>query len=160
MPRFAPLGEIVWSSLPDVEAADGADDWIRDLDLSPASLKELPSLIVRDSEQGRLWLIEIATRGRPLTTDWLNFLKAILNKLPEHLLFLNAFENRREFGRVVGDLDDLTWGTVAWTADEPDHLMHFDEQAMRRGLQPYERCPPRSSSDSSQPPYSSHHASS
>lgn len=142
MPRFAPLGEIVWSSLPGIEPANEADAWLRDLALSPAGVEDLPSIMVRDRQHERLWLIEIAARGRQLTTDRCNTLKASLARFPEHLLFLNAFKNRRALARLVLD---HSWGTMAWFADEPERLVFFDADAIRRGVQPYERCLPRGS---------------
>ena len=153
MPRFAQLGEIVWSSVRGIEAANESNAWLRDLARSPAGVAELPSMVVRDKQQRRLWLIEIAARGRQLTTDRCNALRGSLARLPEHLLFLNGFKNRRALGRLV--LDHF-WGTMAWFADEPEHLVFFDDDAIRRGVRPYERCLPRGSSDSNLPPYSNH----
>ena len=41
----------------------------------------------------------------------------------EHVVFVIAFLNRKEFQRLVRA---VPWGTVAWFAEEPDHMIHFN----------------------------------
>jgi adenine-specific DNA-methyltransferase len=41
------------------------------------------------------------------------------------LVFANAFKSRQE---LQGLLDEPPWGTAAWFANEPEHMIHFNGQ--------------------------------
>lgn len=125
-PRFAPHGRVVWVSERLGETAYGSGDWLRSLQLSDDALAELPNVMIRRARRNDFCLIDVARLGRQMTVRRRDRLLRILRPLRSALLFITAFENRKEFQRLVVD---CPWGTVAWFADEPDHLVVFDDAA-------------------------------
>ena len=130
-PRFAPNGRMVWVCEGKVELAHRAKNWLQRLRVSSGAVEELPNVVIRDVTRRRLWLIDVAALGRQMTGRRRDTLKQILSRSGAALLFVTAFENRKQMRRLV--LAD-PWGTIAWFASEPDHLVHFDDDSDPRLL--------------------------
>ena len=126
-------GRIVWLSEGGSKPAVSAAPCLRRMRLAPAALDQLPNIVIRDAKLHRLWLIDLPVLGRQMTTATRDVFKGILRNASERVLFANALENRRELASL--DVDSL-WGTVAWFADEPDHIVIFDDAVDPRLLGP------------------------
>ena len=50
-------------------------------------------------------------------------LKKGLKKCKSGLIFITAFISKTEFKKNV---TDIGWESEVWTADNPDHLVHFN----------------------------------
>ncbi|HUY91701.1 MAG TPA: BsuBI/PstI family type II restriction endonuclease [Pirellulales bacterium] len=132
-PRYAPQGRVVWVSEGNAEPMQSSKTWLQGLRVSAAAEEELPNVVVRDSRRRRLWLVDVATLGRHMNAERRERLSRILRRSLATLLFLTAFENRRQMTRFILD---APWGTIAWFADEPAHLVHFDDHPDARLLAP------------------------
>lgn len=95
--------------------------------------KNLPDIILADLApiHPRLVFIEVVASDGPVSETR----KAALLKLTdaagfprEHIAFVTAYfdRSRAQFKKTV---DALAWGSFAWFASEPDHLLHFDGDA-------------------------------
>jgi hypothetical protein len=122
--RFAPNGRVVWVSESKTEPAHRSEEWLQGLRLSTAAVHELPNVVIRDAMRRRLWLVDVARLGRQMTGRRRDMLKRILPRSPAALLLVTAFENREQMRQLVSN---DPWGTIAWFASEPDHLVHFDD---------------------------------
>ena len=136
--RFARHGRVLWVSEPDTEPIEDSKTWRRELCLSTAAVRELPNVVVRDSPPLRLWLIDVATLGRHMSVQRRRRLSHILRRSHAELLFLTAFENRPQMTEFIVE---PPWGTIAWFADEPDHLVHFDDHPDPGRLTPQDNMP-------------------
>lgn len=124
IPRFAPSGRLLWLFDGGLEPAFFAAQWIRRSRLSPAAVELLPNIVVRDSRLHRLWLIGLPELGRQITSEMRIALKDALKNTSERLLFTNVLNNRHQLSLFAGA---PLWGTIAWFADEPDHMVVFDD---------------------------------
>jgi type II restriction enzyme len=50
-------------------------------------------------------------------------LKKLLKDCNADLIFVTAFTSRNDFRK---NIMDIAWETEVWTADSPDHLIHFN----------------------------------
>lgn len=73
--------------------------------------------------RNRIYLIDVARLGRQMTLEPRDALLRMFQGRPSDVVFVNAFLNRKEFQRLVRA---APWGTVAWFAEEPDHMIHFN----------------------------------
>lgn len=105
---------------------------------SPAETREFPNTVVFDKSRDRIYLIDVARLGRQMTRERRDALLPLLQERASEIVFVNAFLNRTEFQRLV---HDLPWGTVAWFAEEPAHMIHINGD---RSPGPY---PPRDAKD-------------
>lgn len=93
---------------------------------------KFPDVAVYHEAKGWLVLIEAVTAHGPVDPKRHIELKALFAGSRAGLVFVTAFPDRATLARYVRD---IAWETDVWTADAPDHLIHFDGQ---RFLGPYE----------------------
>ncbi len=121
--RFTPKGRVLWVDEGGEEAAYKSLDAWGSLGL-PSSLRpDRPNIVIYD--EGRHWLILIDVpriRGQ-MNVKRYAILRRMFRGCALHLVFVNAFKDRRELGDW---LVDLPWQTAAWFAEEPNHMIHFN----------------------------------
>jgi hypothetical protein len=131
--RFAPFGRIVWLREGGLKPVVAAVHWLRKMRLSASAAEQLPNIVIRDAKLDRLWLVDVPALGCRMTSKTRDVLSGVLANASERLLFANALEKRRELPLL---LDNSLWGTVAWFAEAPDHLVIFDDSPDLRLLGP------------------------
>lgn len=82
-----------------------------------------PAAILHDPAQQRVFLLEAAVAGGPITEARRRELAAWAAACPMALVFVSAFATRAEFALVA---DQIAWETEVWLADAPQHLIHFN----------------------------------
>lgn len=82
----------------------------------------------------RNWLVlmEAASSHGPVDVKRHRELKALFDGCTAGLVFISAFLSRAKMRQY---LSEIAWETDAWSAEHPDHLIHFNGQ---RFLGPYE----------------------
>ncbi len=60
-------------------------------------------------------------------------LKKALKDCAANLIFVTAFTSKTDFRK---NINNIGWETEVWTADNPDHLVHFNGSKF---LGPYNR---------------------
>lgn len=98
-------------------------DFLRDLGVSPMSHDKLPDVVVYDSINKWLFLIEAVTSHGPVSPKRWKELEDALKDCKVGKVYVTAFPNTAEFKKNV---TDIAWETEVWMADNPDHMIHFN----------------------------------
>jgi hypothetical protein len=108
---------------------------LEELGFFKLSHDELPDVIAYDARKNWLYLIEAVHSSGPMNEVRVLELKTLLKKCKADLIFITAFLTKAEFKKWMLE---IAWETEVWTADNPDHLTHFNGQ---RFLGPYGSLP-------------------
>ena len=96
---------------------------LKKLGISLISHKKLPDLIVYDKKRKWVFFIEAVTSHGPISAKRHIELEKIFRSCPANKIYVSAFLTMAEFRRYI---TDVAWETEVWTADNPDHIIHFD----------------------------------
>jgi len=131
-PRFTPGGTIV--SIGDAGEKLKIDwpTYLKELGVSIDKHGKMPDVVVHFKEKNWLVLIEAVTSHGPIDIKRHNELKELFGTSSAGLVFVTAFETRKDMSKF---LSQIAWETDVWTADSPTHLVHFNGE---RFLGPYE----------------------
>lgn len=98
-------------------------DELKKLNFFELSHDELPDIIAYSKKNNWLYLIEAVHSSGPMSETRVLELKEMLKDCKAELIFVTAFLTRNDFKKWQMD---IAWETEVWTADHPDHLVHFD----------------------------------
>ena len=98
-------------------------DTLNKLGVFELSHDELPDIIAYSEKHNWLYLIEAVYSSGPISETRLLELKKALENCRAELIFVTAFLTRAEFRKWQMQ---IAWETEVWTADHPDHLVHFN----------------------------------
>ncbi|WP_118976725.1 BsuBI/PstI family type II restriction endonuclease [Taibaiella koreensis] len=84
---------------------------------------ELPDIVAYSKSKNWLYLIEAVYSSGPMSEERVLELKKTLKNCKAELIFVTAFISRNDFRKYIMD---IAWETEVWTADNPDHLVHFN----------------------------------
>lgn len=87
------------------------------------SHEELPDVIAYSEKHNWLYLIEAVYSSGPMSETRVLGLKKALKNCTAELIFITAFLTRNAFRKWQME---IAWETEVWTADHPDHLVHFN----------------------------------
>lgn len=130
-PRFTPGARVLY-----IGDADGGTPIYGAEELSALGVVldhhgKLPDLVLYDTSRGWLVLAEAVSSHGPVDAKRHAELAHLFASCTAGLVYVSCFPDRATMRRY---LSALAWETEAWTADEPDHLMHFNGN---RFLGPY-----------------------
>ena len=97
---------------------------LRKLHFFELSHDELPDIIAFNAVENWLFLIEAVHSAGPMSEIRVHELKKLLENCTADLIFITAFLRREDFRKWSAD---IAWETEVWIADNPDHLIHFNE---------------------------------
>jgi hypothetical protein len=83
----------------------------------------LPDIVAYDAKKNWLYLIEAFFSSGPMSEERIFELKKGLKKCKAALIFVTAFTSKNDFKK---NATDIGWESEVWTADNPDHLIHFN----------------------------------
>jgi len=83
----------------------------------------LPDIIAYDKTKNWLYLIEAFYSSGPMSEERIFELKKGLKNCTAGLIFITAFTSKNDFKK---NATEIGWETEVWTADNPDHLVHFN----------------------------------
>ena len=84
---------------------------------------ELPDIVAYSEKKNWLYLIEAVYSSGPMSETRVLELRKMLKDCKAELIFVTAFLTRNDFRKWQMD---IAWETEVWTADHPDHLVHFN----------------------------------
>jgi len=87
------------------------------------SHEELPDIIAYSREKNWLYLIEAVYSSGAMSETRVLELKSMLKECKAELIFVTAFLTKEVLKKWMLE---IAWETEAWTADNPDHLVHFN----------------------------------
>ena len=96
---------------------------LKNLGIPPMSHKKLPDLIVYDKKRRWVFCIESVISHGPISPKRHIELEQTFHSCSANKIYISAFLSLAEFRRHIAD---IAWETAVWTADNPDHLIHFD----------------------------------
>lgn len=99
------------------------DEQLRKLGFFQLSHDELPDIIAYHPEKNWLYLIEVVYSSGPMSEERVFELKKNLTECKAELIFITAFTSRADFKKYIMD---IAWESEVWTADNPEHLVHFN----------------------------------
>jgi type II restriction enzyme len=85
--------------------------------------EELPDIVAYSKSKNWLYLIEAVYSSGPMSEERVLELRKKLRDCPADLIFVTAFISKNDFRKYILD---IAWETEVWTADNPDHLVHFN----------------------------------
>lgn len=98
-------------------------DELKKLNFFELSHDELPDIIAYSKKNNWLYLIEAVYSSGPMSETRVLELKKMLKHCKAELIFITAFLTRSDFRKWQLD---IAWETEVWTADRPEHLVHFN----------------------------------
>jgi len=99
------------------------DDKLRELGFFELAHDSLPDVIAYNEQKNWLYLIEAFYSSGPMSEERILELKKSLTDCKAELIFVTAFTSKRDFRKNVAEIG---WESEVWTADNPDHLVHFN----------------------------------
>jgi hypothetical protein len=93
------------------------------LDVNPI-VGTLPSIVAFSKLKNFLYLIEIAEDSAAINEKRKHELESMFASCVAHRVFVTAIQNR---DLLEQDGADIAWGTSAWFAAEPGHMIHLGE---------------------------------
>ena len=96
---------------------------LKKLGIPPMSHKKLPDLLIYDKKRKWVFCIEAVISHGPISPKRYIELEQNFRSCSVNKIYVSAFLNMLEFRRHIAN---IAWETAVWTADNPDHLIHFD----------------------------------
>ena len=96
---------------------------LKKLNFFELSHNELPDIVAYSKKHNWLYLIEAVHSSGPMSEARVLELKKMLKDCRAELVFVTAFLTRNDFRKWQME---IAWETEVWTADHPDHLVHFN----------------------------------
>ncbi|MFA6187156.1 MAG: BsuBI/PstI family type II restriction endonuclease [Phycisphaerae bacterium] len=122
-PRFAPAAKIMYFGDTANKNLYFNNELVEELNLELNKHDKLPDIVLYDTKQKWLFLIEVVTSHGPMSAKRVFELKKILSSSSRGLVFVSAFPNFEAFRK---HLKDIAWETEVWIAEIPDHLIHYN----------------------------------
>lgn len=100
-------------------------DWKKLMELGFFELTHdsLPDIVAYNEEKNWLFLIEAFFTSGPMSEARILELKKSLKGCKADLIYVTAFTSKNDFRKNIADIG---WETEVWTADNADHLIHFN----------------------------------
>jgi adenine-specific DNA-methyltransferase len=130
-PQFASPGQFVYVGDTDEKFAYFDEQLLSQLGVEVEKHGKMPDVIVHQTDKDWLLLIEAVTSHGPIDPNRRDELKRLFGGSRAGLVFVTAFLTRKA---MIAYLDDISWETEVWVAENPTHLIHFDG---KRFLGPY-----------------------
>jgi len=131
LPRFAPTCSVLYIGDAENKFLHLDVTYLGDLGVTVPAPSKMPDLVVHDTKRNWLLLIEAVTSVGPVDGKRRKELKELFKGCNAGLVFVTAFTSREAMRSF---LPHISWESEVWTADSPDHLIHFDGE---RFLGPY-----------------------
>ncbi|AOC94392.1 Type-2 restriction enzyme AplI [Flavobacterium anhuiense] len=99
------------------------DDILKDLGFFELNHDSLPDIVAYNEDKNWIFLIEAFFTSGPMSEERILELKKSLKDCTADLIFITAFTSKNDFRK---NITDIGWETEVWTADNPDHMVHFN----------------------------------
>ncbi len=122
LPRFGHAAEVLYSS--DVQGVPSFVDEKRllELGLSELPYDKLPDILAYSKKKNWLYFIKTVRSENPITEQSLQIFEQLTEHCTADIVYVSAFLSRWAFRKFACD---IAWNTQVWTADAPEHTVHF-----------------------------------
>jgi BsuBI/PstI restriction endonuclease domain len=83
----------------------------------------MPDIMAYSKKKNWLYLIQASKSISIMSEERIFELKKALKKCKAALIFVTAFTSKTDFKK---NATEIGWESEVWTADNPDHLIHFN----------------------------------
>lgn len=83
----------------------------------------IPDIVAYSRSKNVLYLIEAVYSSNPFSPHRKLEMSNRTSGCKADVVFISAFHDKKDFKRFAGE---IAWGTEAWIASEPDHMIHFN----------------------------------
>lgn len=123
LPRFGQGCDVLYIGDTSKKILHYEETKLKALGFFKLSHDDLPDIIAYNKNKNWLYLIEAFYSSGPMSEERVLELKKLLKDCNADLIFVTAFTSRNDFKKKIMD---IAWETEVWTADNPDHLVHFN----------------------------------
>ena len=123
--RFAPGGDLLYVGDTGHDAAVFDAHGLEKLGMRPALQVRMPDVVVHHGDKDWLFLVEAVSSHGCVNEERRRELLRLFEGARPWLVMVTAFPSRKA---KLKCWEEISWGTVAWVAEAPDHLIHFDGQ--------------------------------
>jgi hypothetical protein len=123
LPRFGYGADVLYIGDTSNKILHYEEAKLKDLGFFQLAHEDLPDIIAYSKQKNWLYLIEAVFSSGPMSEVRVAELKKLLPKCKAEVIFVTAFISRGDFRKYFFD---IAWETEVWTADNPDHLVHFN----------------------------------
>jgi BsuBI/PstI restriction endonuclease domain len=123
LPRFANDARVIFIANTLNRNLFTNEEEIKKLGFIESLHKELPDIIAYSKKKNWLYLIETVHSYGTMNEERVFELEKMFKNCNAHLIFITAFATREDFKKWCMD---IAWETEIWTADNPDHVAHFN----------------------------------
>jgi len=122
-PRFAPGSVVLYLGDTAKKNLHVATEKLIELGIPVTDHDKLPDVILLDTKNNWLFLVEVVTSHGPMTPKRLVELEEMFSKCDLGKVFVSAFPDFAEFRRHTSE---ISWETEIWIAENPDHMIHYN----------------------------------
>lgn len=123
LPRFGAGCEVLYVGDATDKYLLKEEDKLRELGFFELSHDSLPDIVAYNEQRNWLFLIEAFFTSGSMSEERILELKKSLGDCKSDLIFITAFTSKSDFRKNIADIG---WETEVWTADNPDHMVHFN----------------------------------
>lgn len=123
LPRFGAGCEVLYVGDATDKYLLRNDDKLKELGFFELTHDSLPDIVAYNQDKNWLFLIEAFFTSGPMSEERILELKKALKDCTAELIFITAFTSKAAFKK---NISDIGWETEVWTADNPDHMVHFN----------------------------------
>lgn len=123
--HVTPNAECLYLRDADARLSSSNGEKLKELGFDMAQDDKMPAVVLYRRDKDWLYLIESVTNGGIIDEVSFEELEALTKNVDKQKVFVTAFPNSQSF---KDNMERLAWDTVAWIADAPEHLIHFEKQ--------------------------------
>lgn len=97
---------------------------LKELGFCVSEESKMPDVILYSVDKDWLYLIQSVVNSDVIDEIRFEELKTLTRSVDKQKVFITAFPNSQSF---KDNMDRLAWDTVAWIADTPEHMIHFEK---------------------------------
>ncbi|RYD59194.1 MAG: methyltransferase [Sphingobacteriales bacterium] len=121
--NFAPSSQVLYIGDTANKGIDQAKDELMKLGVRAEDHGKMPDVILYDSRQNWLYLIEAVTSHGPVDGKRYDELQKLFGMSTAGLVYVTAFPDKKTMTKYLAD---ISWETEVWIADNPTHMIHFN----------------------------------
>ena len=122
-PRFAPGARLLYLGDTTQKMLVVDTPALKALNIAVTEHSKLPDVVLHDEARDWLFFVEAVTSHGPVSSKRIVEIQTMLTGCASGSVFISAFLDLATFRKYV---TDIAWDTEVWTADMPDHMIHFN----------------------------------
>ena len=97
---------------------------LKKLGMTITKQDDMPDIILFDEEKKWLFFVDaVTTDNKAMSSNRVNKLNDLTKNVTTGKIYVSAFP---DFETYKNFIEEIVWGTHAWIASAPEHMIHFD----------------------------------